>query len=173
MKVILTSKIKTLGNIGDVKVVADGYGRNYLIPKKMAIAYSEYNYKFFEEKRKLIEDNNAIGKSRAEEIKAKIDEINLIMIANAGENNKLYGSVSSRNIANFVNDLMGAEYLTKNNIFLQKPIKTLGKFTVGFNLHPDIYFEKEIILTRGETEAVETARIPTAESPREEPRAEE
>jgi large subunit ribosomal protein L9 len=155
MKVILTSKIKTLGEVGDIKEVASGYGRNYLIPKNLAIVYSEYNYRSFGERRKLLEENSALSKSRAEEIRTKIDEKELTMTANAGENDKLYGSVNSKNIADFINSLIDESYLTKNNIFLQRPIKTLGKFTVTLSLHPDVSFEKELSIVRGESKTME------------------
>jgi large subunit ribosomal protein L9 len=160
MKIILTSKIKTLGDIGDVKTVASGYGRNYLIPRNLAIVYSEYNYRSFEERRRLIEESNTSGKAGAERIKAKIEELELTMVVSAGENNKLYGSVNSRNIVNFINNLVDEKCLERNNIFLQRPIKTLGKFTVTFNLHPEVSFEKELEITRSGAEAADSIELP-------------
>jgi large subunit ribosomal protein L9 len=153
MKVILTSRIKTLGNTGDVRVVADGYGRNYLIPRKLAIIYSESNYRIFEEKRKLVEVENLINKKKAEEVKEKIEAQDLIIIASAGENDKLYGSINTVKIANFINQLIGEKFLTKSSVYTQKPIRTLGKFTIEFNLHPEISFAKDLIVSRTDEEA--------------------
>ncbi|MDR2777676.1 MAG: 50S ribosomal protein L9 [Rickettsiales bacterium] len=148
MKVILTSRIKTLGNVGDVKTVADGYGRNYLIPKKLAIIYSEPNYRFFEDKRKLVEVENLINLKKAEEIRGRIEKEELLIVASAGENDKLYGSINATTIANFVNQLIGEKYLSKGNLSTQKPIRTLGKFNIEFNFHPDVSFVKELTVVR-------------------------
>ncbi|MDR2778206.1 MAG: 50S ribosomal protein L9 [Rickettsiales bacterium] len=151
MKIILTAKIKTLGDVGDIRVVADGYGRNYLIPQKLAIVYSDYNYRFFEERRRLLAESDTQDRARAEEVRTKIEERNdLTMALNAGENNRLYGSVTPRNIADFLNGLLGGKYLERNNLSLQRPIKTLGKFTIAFHLHPDVHFERELSIVRGD-----------------------
>ncbi|MDR1495211.1 MAG: 50S ribosomal protein L9 [Rickettsiales bacterium] len=158
MKVILTSRIKTLGNVGDIKTVADGYGRNYLVPRKLAIVYSESNYRLFEDKRKLVEVENLINFRKAEELREKIEKEDLVMVANAGENDRLYGSVNATTIANFVNDLVcGERYLSKGNLSTKKPIRTLGKFMVEFNLHPDISFQKELTIVRVKEDAKESS----------------
>ena len=153
MKVILTSRIKTLGNIGDIKVVADGYGRNYLLPRKLALIYSEKNYKTFEEKKKFIEQEDQNKKANALEIKNKLSNKEIILIENAGDNDRLYGSISANKIANFVNDLIKEKLIDKNNIFIKEPIKTLGKFTIVFDLHPEISLEKDVIVARSKEEA--------------------
>ena len=154
MKVILTSKIKNLGEIGDIKVVADGYGKNYLLPKKMAIIYSDANYKVFEEKKKLIEIENIAQKQKAEEIKAKLENKDIVLIEGAGDNNRLYGSVSSAKLANFVNSIIKEpKAVGRGDIFIKEPIKTLGKFSIVFNLHSDVSLEKDVIVARSKEEA--------------------
>ena len=153
MKVILTSKIKTLGNVGDIKIVADGYGKNYLLPNKYAIIYSEKNYKAFEEKKKQIEEEDRKNRELAESIKSKIENKEILLIESAGDNDRLYGSISSLKIANFVNDLLKEKVLKKTNIIIKEPIKTLGKFSIVFDLHPEISLEKDIIVARSKEEA--------------------
>lgn len=153
MKVILTSRIKTLGNIGDIKVVADGYGKNYLLPNKLAIIYSEKNYKVFEEKKKQIEEEDRKNKELAESLKAKIESKEIVLIESAGDNDRLYGSVTSLKIANFVNNLIKEKSLKKTNVIIKEPIKTLGKFSVVFDLHPEISLTKDVIVARSKEEA--------------------
>ncbi len=153
MKVILTSRIKTLGNVGDIKIVADGYGKNYLLPNKYAIIYSEKNYKAFEEKKKQIEEEDKKNRELAESIKSKIENKEILLIESAGDNDRLYGSISSLKIANFVNDLLKEKVLKKTNIIIKEPIKTLGKFSIVFDLHPEISLEKDIIVARSKEEA--------------------
>ncbi|MBO4957023.1 MAG: 50S ribosomal protein L9 [Rickettsiales bacterium] len=153
MKVILTSRIKTLGNIGDVKVVADGYGKNYLLPKKLAIIYNEKNYKAFEEHKKAIEEEDAKRKDLALAIKDKIEKKELVLLENAGDNDRLYGSITSTKIANFVNDLLKEKVIDKSNVYIKEPIKTLGKFVITFDLHSEVSVEKDIIIARSKEEA--------------------
>lgn len=154
MKVILTSKIRNLGEIGDIKMVADGYGKNYLLPKKLAIIYSEANYKVFEEKKKLIEIENIAKKQKAEEIKTKLEKKDIVLIEGAGDNDRLYGSVSATKLANFVNNMIKEpKAIGRGDIFIKEPIKTLGKFTVAFNLHSDVSLEKDVIVARSKEEA--------------------
>ncbi len=154
MKVILTSKIRNLGEIGDIKMVADGYGKNYLLPKKLAIIYSEANYKVFEEKKKLIEIENVAKKQKAEEIKTKLEKKDIVLIEGAGDNDRLYGSVSATKLANFVNNMIKEpKAIGRGEIFIKEPIKTLGKFTVAFNLHSDVSLEKDVIVARSKEEA--------------------
>lgn len=154
MKVILTSKIRNLGEIGDIKMVADGYGKNYLLPKKLAIIYSEANYKVFEEKKKLIEIENIAKKQKAEEIKTKLEKKDIVLIEGAGDNDRLYGSVSATKLANFVNNMIKEpKAIGRGDIFIKEPIKTLGKFVVVFNLHSDVSLEKDVIVARSKEEA--------------------
>lgn len=153
MKVILTSRIKTLGNIGDVKVVADGYGKNYLLPKKLAIIYNEKNYKSFEEHKKIIEEEDLKRKELASNIKNKLENKELILLENAGDNDRLYGSITSIKIANFINDLLKEKVIDKNNVYIKEPIKTLGKFVITFDLHSEVSLDKDIIVARSKEEA--------------------
>jgi large subunit ribosomal protein L9 len=153
MKVILVSRIKKLGEIGDIKEVADGYGKNYLLPKKLAIIYSEKNYKIFGEQRDILKQEDEKNKAIALSNKAKIEAKEIIIIENAGDNDKLYGSINSVRIANFVNNLINSKDIKKNDVVIPTPIKYLGVFEINFALHPDVVFGKSIIVARSKEEA--------------------
>ena len=153
MKIILKSKIKKLGNIGDVVDVKDGYARNMLIPNNLAIFYTDKNYEVFKIKKAEIEKENQENKTKAEELQGKIISRDLILIENAGDDGKLYGSITTVKLAKAINDLLKINTLTKNNIFLKDPLKNVGKYEIIVELHPEVSFNKEIIIARSRDEA--------------------
>jgi large subunit ribosomal protein L9 len=153
MKVILKAKIKKLGEAGDIKDVADGYGKNYLLPKKLAMIYSATNYEFFEKQKEEIKKASEESKERALKNKEKIMAKDIIILENAGDNDKLYGSVNSVRIAPLVNKLIASKDVQKNDISIPVPIKYLGQFEIIFDLHPEVTFSKEIIVARTKEEA--------------------
>lgn len=153
MKIILKSKIKKLGNIGDIVDVKDGYGRNMLIPNGLAIFYTDKNYEVFKKKKAEIEKENQENKAKAEELKAKIINKDIILIENAGDDGKLYGSISGVKLANFINSLLKINDVKKSHIFLKEAIKNVGKFPIIMELHPEVSFEKDIIIARSKEEA--------------------
>lgn len=153
MKIILKSKIKKLGNIGDIVDVKDGYGRNMLIPNGLAIFYTDKNYEVFKKKKAEIEKENQENKAKAEELKAKIINKDIILIENAGDDGKLYGSISGVKLANFINSLLKMNDVKKSHIFLKEAIKNVGKFPIIIELHPEVSFEKDIIIARSKEEA--------------------
>ncbi len=148
MKVILTSKIKNLGNIGDIKVVADGYSKNYLLPRKLAVPYSDENFKVFETKKALLEKDNQEKLETALKTKDQIDGLEVVILENAGDNDKLYGAISSLRIANKINELIGHKCVLKSNVIIAKPIKELGKVNIRLELHNDVVLDKEIYIVR-------------------------
>lgn len=154
MKIILKSKIKNLGNIGDIVEVKDGYAKNMLLPNNLAVFYTDKNYEVFKVQKAEIEKLNAENKVKAEELKSKIAGKDLILIENAGDDGKLYGSVSGVKIATFVNKLLKINDLKKSNVYLKEPVKNIGKFTIIFELHPEVSFEKDIIVARSKDEAM-------------------
>jgi large subunit ribosomal protein L9 len=153
MKVILTSRVKKLGEIGDIKEIADGYGKNYLLPKKLAMIYSARNYEFFEKQKENIIKISGENKNKALQDRDKIEAKDIIILENAGDNDKLYGSINSVRIADFVNKMIGSKNIRKNDIVIPVPIKYLGQFEVIFNLHPEVTFTKQIIVARTKEEA--------------------
>lgn len=152
MKIILTSKQKNLGEIGDIVVVKDGYARNFLLPNGFALYYSEANYKVFEEQKKEIQEQNKKAIELATTLQKKIKGKDTIVIENAGDDGKLYGSVSSIRLSKMINELSGSN-LKKSNVVLKDSIKNIGKYKITLNLHPEVSFEKEIIVARTNEEA--------------------
>lgn len=153
MKVILKSKIKKLGNIGDIVDVKDGYGRNMLIPNGLAIFYTDKNYEVFKIKKAEIERENQEKKAIAEELKDKINSRDLILLENAGDDGKLYGSITTTKLAQALNALVKITTLTKNNVYLKEPLKNVGKYEIIVDLHPEVIFDKEVIIARTKEEA--------------------
>ena len=147
MKVILLSKIKKLGEMGDVVFVADGYGKNYLLPKELGIPFSEKNFEIFKARKETIEKEDIANKEKAFEIQKKLEVKDIVIIENAGDNDKLYGSISTVRLAKIMSDLIGEE-LKKSDVVINTAIKTLGQFSVIVDLHPEVQFSKGIFVVR-------------------------
>lgn len=136
MKVILKEDVKKLGNMGEIVTVADGFARNYLVPKGLAVEASSKNMKSLEHAQKVIQEKAKKVKESLQEFAARLSKVTLIMKAKAGEEGKLFGSVTSMDIAEQLKN-EGIE-IDKKKIILEEPIKRLGNFTVGIHLHADI-----------------------------------
>ena len=136
MKVILKEDVKNLGEVGNVVVVANGYGRNYLIPKNFAIEASPKNLKLFEhEKKKILVKADNIRKS-SKDLAARISSLKLEIEAKAGEEEKLFGSVTSTHIAEAI--LKHGIEVDKRKIILEEPIKRLGNFSALVKLNQGV-----------------------------------
>ena len=151
MEVILLERIEKLGQMGDVVKVKDGFARNYLIPQKKALRASENNLEYFEKQKVQLEAINLEQKQEAEKILDKLDNFNLIIIRQAGETGQLYGSVSNNDIKNSLSD--NGFIVEKNQIKLDKPIKTLGIHNLAIKLHPEVQATISLIVSRTESEA--------------------
>ena len=151
MEVILLERIEKLGQMGDVVKVKDGFARNYLIPQKKALRASENNIEYFEKEKVQLEAINLEQKQEAEKILDKLDNFNLIIIRQAGETGQLYGSVSNNDIKNSLSD--NGFIVEKNQIKLDKPIKTLGIHNLAIKLHPEVQATISLIVSRTESEA--------------------
>ena len=136
MKIILTQDMEDLGLEGDIVEVADGYARNYLIPKNIAIEANEQNIKLMDMKRKKIEVKRLKAKDDAERIKEKLAGVVVTISQKAGEEEKLYGSVTSMDIAAHL-ESQGVS-IDRKKISLEKPIKTLGEFDVPIKIYPGV-----------------------------------
>lgn len=152
MKVILISTIANLGKIGDVVEVRNGYARNFLIPNKKAICFTESNNKIFEEQRQQFEQENQNSLDAANELRNNILGKNIIVIENASDDGRLYGSVNSGVIATKINELSGSNVASRNNIFLKKPIKEIGIYEVVLAPHSDVTFNVRVVVSRNESE---------------------
>ena len=151
MEVILLERVENLGIMGDVVRVKPGYARNFLFPNEKAVPASNENKASFENKRLEIEAKNIETKAEAEKVASKIKGEILILVRQAGDSGQLYGSVNRRDIKNTLKD-MGYE-LDRNQISLNKPIKSVGIHNVSIALHPEIYVEVIANVARSEEEA--------------------
>ncbi len=136
MKIILKQDMDVLGLEGDIVAVADGYARNYLIPKGIGLEASMENIKLTEMQRKKIEVRRLKAKEDAEKVKEKIAEMVITISQKAGEEEKLYGSVTSMDIATQLEK--EGVVIDRRKIILDKPIKTLGDFDVSVKLYPEV-----------------------------------
>ncbi|MFM7620034.1 MAG: 50S ribosomal protein L9 [Alphaproteobacteria bacterium] len=153
MKVILTESVNKLGKIGDVIAVKDGYAKNFLIPKKKAICYSENNYRVFESKKTDYEKLNSNNLESANKVKEKVNGKNIVIIQNASDDGRLYGSVNSNVIANRINEVIAEKLVSRSEVFLKKPIKEIGVYDVKLGLHSDVEIVLKLAVSRTESEA--------------------
>lgn len=136
MKVILQENIDTLGRIGEIVNVADGYGRNYLLPRKKAILALEGNIKQLGHQKLLASHKMARAVKEAQGVAKRIEAVSLSISRQAGENDRLFGSVTAMDIE----AALRAEKIDidRRAIQLEEPIKNLGTFTVDVKLHPEV-----------------------------------
>jgi large subunit ribosomal protein L9 len=140
MKVILREDMENLGRAGEVVKVADGYGRNYLIPRSLAVLADTRNLKALEHERKVIEARAKKARKSAEEQAGRIAAISLVIPAKAGEEGKLFGSITSRDVAEALAK-QGVE-VDRRLVLLEDPIKQLGEYKVrvkvGTGIVPEV-----------------------------------
>ena len=136
MEVILREHVDNLGRRGDVVKVAPGYARNYLLPRKMALAVTEANRKLIERERKVADTREAEERAQSEAIAARLGNIAVTFARRVGETEQLYGSVTSADLAEAL-AAKGLE-IDKRKIQLDEPIKAVGEFTVPVRLHRDV-----------------------------------
>ena len=151
MEVILLERIEKLGAIGDVVKVKNGYARNFLLPNGKALRANESNRKVFESNRERIEATNAERRSAAETESKSIDGITVQLIRQASNTGQLYGSVSARDLS----ELLEAEghKVAKNQIVLDRPIKSIGLQDVRIALHPEVSVTIKVNVARSPEEA--------------------
>lgn len=137
MKVILASDVETLGRKGDVVVVKDGYGRNYLVPNGLAMMASKGALKQAEQMRKSREEAEAKVRAEAESRVAALEAAPIYISARAGEEGKLFGSVTSSDVARAVEEQLD-QALDRHDIRLEEPIRSLGTHPVTVHLHEDV-----------------------------------
>jgi large subunit ribosomal protein L9 len=136
MEVILREHVDNLGRRGDVVKVAEGYARNYLLPRKLALAVTENNRRQIERERAAAEARDAEEKGQAEAIAQRLAQIEIEIARRVGENQTLYGSVTSADIAHAL-EAKGFE-IEKRKIQLHEPLKALGEATVPVKIHRDV-----------------------------------
>jgi large subunit ribosomal protein L9 len=151
MDVILLERIERLGQIGDVVNVKPGFARNFLLPMKKALRATADNKKRFETQRAQIEANNLLRRQEAEKISAKVEGLKVVIIRQASETGILFGSVSSRDIAEGVTK--AGFTVDRRQVILDKPIKSLGLHDVRVALHPEVVVKVIANVAKSEDEA--------------------
>ena len=136
MEIILLDKIDNLGNVGDVVRVKPGYARNYLFPKGLAVRSSKRNIAFVEEKRKNIELKIAKEEQASQAIFDSLKNVEILMEVEVGENDKLFGSVTTMDLQKALND-QNFE-IEKQDILLDNPIKSLGVYDIPIKVTPSL-----------------------------------
>lgn len=152
MEIILLERIESLGKIGDIVKVKDGYARNYLFPMKKALRATENNKKYFEAQRKSIEEKSSVAKSEAEKLAKKISTAKIVLLRQAGEGGQLFGSVSARDIALELTKL--GYSVSRDQVVLAAPIKQTGLVEVTVRLHGEVTLKLSINVARTDEEAV-------------------
>jgi large subunit ribosomal protein L9 len=156
MQVILLERIGRLGQMGDVVNVKNGYARNFLLPQKKALRATKENLARFEKDRAQLEARNLELKKEADAVAAKLDGKSFMVIRQAGDTGQLYGSVTSRDIADVVT--AGGFSVDRRQMVLDRPIKTLGLHTINVALHPEVVVHVSLNVARTEDEAERQAR---------------
>lgn len=136
MEVILREHVDNLGRRGDIVKVAEGYARNYLLPRKLALAVTESNKRQIERERKVAEVREAEERGQAEAVAQRITQLEIEIARRVGENETLYGSVTSADIAHAL-EAKGFD-IEKRKIQLPEPLKALGETTVPIRIHRDV-----------------------------------
>lgn len=153
MEVILRQHVDNLGNRGDIVKVADGYARNFLLPRKLALPATAGNRKHVERERKIMEAREAEEKGQAEAIAARLGSVEIAIARRVGETEQLYGSVTASDIAEYLKG-KGFE-VDRRKLILPEPIKTLGEHNVPLKLHREVTVPLKVNVVRegGETPA--------------------
>ncbi len=156
MEVILLERIGRLGQMGDVVTVKDGFARNYLLPQGKALRATEANRKRFERERAQLEARDLELKSEAQAVAVRLDGQSFIVTRQAGDTGQLYGSVSTRDIAEAVTE--GGFTIERRQVLLDRPIKTLGLHDVRLQLHAEVEPHITVNVARSTDEAARQAR---------------
>jgi large subunit ribosomal protein L9 len=156
MEVILLERVAKLGQMGETVRVKDGYARNYLLPGGKALRATTANKKRFEDQRVQLEARNLELKTEASSVAEKLDGQSFIIIRQAGETGQLYGSVSTRDIAEAVT--AAGFSLERSQVALTTPIKTIGFHKIPVQLHPEVEIAIAVNVARSPEEAERQAK---------------
>jgi large subunit ribosomal protein L9 len=148
VKVILLDDVAKLGRRGEVRDVSDGYARNFLIPKKLALSATAGNLTNLDHIKKQQDDKAGRIKDDAEALRARIDGLAYEERRQASEEGKLFGSVTSQDIADFLG--RNGVKVERRRISLDEPIKTLGETSVAIRIHPDVTAQLKVTVVRDE-----------------------
>jgi large subunit ribosomal protein L9 len=150
MEVILKEDVAKLGSRGDVVKVAEGYGRNYLLPRKLAIQASSNNKKVIEQMKAASVRRSAKEKAQAEELAKQFDGLAVNFQRRSGEHDQLFGSVTSSDVADAL-EKKGFN-IDRRKVQVHEPLRTLGEFTVPIKLHKDVTAHLKVVIEKEATE---------------------
>lgn len=150
-QIILLERVENLGQMGDVVGVKPGYARNFLLPQRKALRASKANMAYFEAQKKQLEANNIAKRGEAEKVAAKAKDLTVNIIRQAAEGGQLYGSVSTRDIAEAVT--AGGFTIDRSQVRINQAFKTIGLFPVDVALHAEVKIVITINIARSEEEA--------------------
>jgi large subunit ribosomal protein L9 len=151
MKVILKKSVTNLGDAGEVVSVKPGFGRNYLIPQGLAYLASEANMRRLEQERALLEERSKKDFLEARRRASQLQDVSIVFEARAGDDGKLFGSVTRADIAEKIQE-RGLDFeLDRRIVMLEEPIKALGVTTVPVHLHADVNVDVEVRVERAES----------------------
>jgi large subunit ribosomal protein L9 len=148
MEVILRDHVEHLGRRGEIVKVADGYARNYLLPRKLALPVTDSNRKWVERERKIVEAKESEERGAAEAIATRLGALEIVIRRKVGETEQLYGSVSNQDIADVLKE-KGFD-IDRRKILLPDAIKALGEFAVPVKLHRDVTAQLKVLVNRDE-----------------------
>ncbi len=146
MEVILKEDVPKLGSRGDVVKVAEGYGRNFLLPRRLAIEATTGNKKVIEQMRAAAVRRSAKEKAQAEELSKQFEGVSVSFQRRSGEHDQLFGSVTSGDLADAL-EKKGFN-IDRRKIQLHEPLKTLGEFTVPVKLHKDVTAHLKVVIEK-------------------------
>ncbi|MCU0848341.1 MAG: 50S ribosomal protein L9 [Spirochaetes bacterium] len=148
MKVILQKDVPNLGDAGDIKEVANGYARNYLLPRRLVIPADESSKRAIEHQKKLIKIKKEKRKKQSEKLVENMSGIELVITAQVGEEGKLFGSITSMDIAKHLKE-KGFE-IDKRKIMLESPIKQEGEFEIALKLDEGLSAKIKVTVVKGQ-----------------------
>ncbi len=151
MELVLLERIEKLGQMGDVVTVKDGYARNFLLPQRKALRATKENMVRFDTERAQLETTNLKQRDEAQKIADKLEGINCVLLRQASDTGQLFGSATSRDIAEQLTEL--GFTVERRQVVLARPIKSLGVHEVSIVLHPEVSVTASINVARSEEEA--------------------
>lgn len=146
MIVILNRDVKGTGKAGDIVKVSDGYARNMLLPKGYATEATQGNIRSLEKQKELMAQKKAEEKAAAQELGAKLEDAKVVIKTKSGEGGRLFGSITSKDIAEAVKEQTGLN-VDKKKIQLNSPIKNIGTFEIGVKLYPEVSCKLSVQVT--------------------------
>ena len=156
MEVILLERVPKLGQMGEKVRVKDGFARNFLLPRGKAMRATEKNAKIFDSQRAQLEARNLQAREEASTVGPQVDGKSFVILRQAGETGQLYGSVSTRDIAEIITK--DGFTIDRNQIVIPVPIKTIGLHSVPLHLHPEVEVKVTVNVARSDAEAERQAK---------------